>query len=146
MYNYLAGKNECEGLGCDHSCLIQDNKPHCVCRDGYVFDEYMNCIGESYQICFATITFIVIIYLLFILLDINECALKLFSCDSSTEVCVNEEGGYHCACKTGYYYDQHLLTCLRKYSIIMYCIIIIHVHVCINNNYVLYCIYIHVRV
>ena len=64
------------------------------------------------------------------------------SCDTSTEVCVNEEGGYQCACTTGYYFDQFLLACLRKYSnFILYCIlyvsiisycIVMHVHVSIH--------------
>lgn len=42
------------------------------------------------------------------ILDINECADKNGDCEQQ---CINEEGGYHCACDDGFVLNDDLHTC-----------------------------------
>lgn len=48
------------------------------------------------------------------LLDINECVVDEFICDSNQE-CKNTIGGYKCSCKIGYQLDPVTGACIGKY-------------------------------
>ncbi|XP_013398724.1 sushi, von Willebrand factor type A, EGF and pentraxin domain-containing protein 1 [Lingula anatina] len=65
---------DCAKFGCEQYCSQLDRRydPTCLCMEGYVLDQNgRNCT------------------------DINECGVNNGGCE---DVCINEEGGYRCAC------------------------------------------------
>ncbi|KAK6634325.1 hypothetical protein RUM43_011725 [Polyplax serrata] len=71
---HVTKKKMChEFNACDHDCLDTDSGPVCECKKGYTLD----ADGKTCN-------------------DLNECLSGLHSCDTFTEECVNEVGGYTC--------------------------------------------------
>lgn len=57
---------------------------------------------------------IVLNYIIFWFVDVNECQLQTDSCHSTLGQCTNTEGAYTCSCLTGYQGDG--ITCTGNYS------------------------------
>ena len=43
--------------------------------------------------------------------DIDECTLNIDDCD---QLCVNDNGSYHCECYDGYFRDNNSASCVGK--------------------------------
>ena len=65
--------DQCEDLGCHHSCIVHNGQPHCYCDPNYVLhSDNKTCV------------------------DLNECDFQNGGCSYK---CVNHEGGgYSCRC------------------------------------------------
>ena len=59
-----------------------------------------------------------IILLLFLFIDIDECATDADNCDDTNGICTNTEGSFTCACNTGFNGDG--VTCSGNQSTISY--------------------------
>ena len=86
------GTNLCEQV-CDNVLGSYE----CNCHTGY-YESGFHCIGKS-----SYKTYMYIILILMVLLDINECDIGLDDCDDPRIAdCINIHGNFSCVCKSGY--------------------------------------------
>ncbi len=86
-------------------CVQVSNTVSC----DYVYRIIACCI-ESINICHDYYNNI------YILTDIDECALSLDNC-SPFAICINQDGGFNCSCLPGY--EGHGVTCNGTYMCIL---------------------------
>ncbi|XP_066936123.1 uncharacterized protein [Clytia hemisphaerica] len=126
--------DECATLNgnCDHICQNTDGSYVCSCRSGYKVssnpkkcEDINECLANNKtcmcvdQACTATCKNIIGSHLCEcsvgfhtvnnrICQDTNECLVNKGGC---SDICVNEEGRYHCQCPTGHQLKQDNKTC-----------------------------------
>ena len=84
----------------------------CICNPGFTSDSNNGCIlGQHLQSHFSFLILLILMGLIIIDSDINECEAGIHTCDENAD-CTNTVGSFNCSCRSSYFGDG--FTCLGE--------------------------------